>query len=60
MPPSHLAPSAPPPSGRYLSFTEREEIALARAKGHGVREIGHRLARSAPTSLPIQRAACLT
>ena len=49
MPPSHLAPSARPPSGRYLSFTEREEIALLRVKGHGVREIGRRLARSAST-----------
>ena len=49
MPPSHLAPSARPPSGRYLSLPEREEIALLRAKGHGVREIGRRLARSAST-----------
>ena len=27
------------PSGRYLSFDEREQIALLRAKNHGVREI---------------------
>jgi hypothetical protein len=27
MPPSHLAPSAKPASGRYLSFAEREETA---------------------------------
>ena len=27
------------PSGRYLSFVEREEIALLRAQDHGVREI---------------------
>ncbi|HCX83640.1 MAG TPA: IS30 family transposase, partial [Micrococcales bacterium] len=27
------------PSGRYLSFEEREEIALMRAKDKGVREI---------------------
>lgn len=27
------------PSGRYLSFVEREEIALLRAQGRGVREI---------------------
>src|SRR5262245_21333982 len=26
-------------AGRYLSFGEREEIALLRAQGHGVREI---------------------
>ena len=28
MPPSHLSQSAKPLSGRYLSFEEREEIAL--------------------------------
>jgi IS30 family transposase len=50
MPPSHLAPSAKPPSGRYLSFTEREEIALLRVQGHGVREIARRLGR-APSTL---------
>jgi IS30 family transposase len=49
MPPSHLAPSAPPLSGRYLSFAEREQIALLRAKGHGIRQIARRLARSAST-----------
>jgi hypothetical protein len=27
-------------SGRYLSFAEREEIAMLRARGCGVREIG--------------------
>lgn len=32
MPPSHLAPSSPEPSGRYLSFAEREQIALAIAR----------------------------
>jgi IS30 family transposase len=49
MPPSHLAPSAPSPTGRYLSFAEREEIALARARGDGVREIAARLGRAAST-----------
>lgn len=49
MPPSHLAPSAPPPTGRYLSFAEREEIALARARGAGVREIAAQLGRAAST-----------
>jgi hypothetical protein len=34
-----------PLSGRYLSFPEREEIALARAQGLGVREIARRLGR---------------
>jgi IS30 family transposase len=38
-----------PLSGRYLSFAEREEIALLRAGGCGVREIARRLGRSAST-----------
>jgi IS30 family transposase len=46
---SHLRPSAPPPSGRYLSFTEREQIALGRAHGHGVREIARQLTRAPST-----------
>ncbi len=33
MPPSHLAPWAQPPSGGYLSFAERVEIALLSAQG---------------------------
>ena len=49
MPPSHLAPSAPLPSGRHLSFVEREEIALLRAQGHGVREIARRIGRAGST-----------
>lgn len=36
-------------SGRYLSLAEREEIALWRAQGEGVREIARRLGRSAST-----------
>jgi transposase, IS30 family len=46
---SHLMPSAPPPSGRYLAFTDREQIALWRAQGHGVRAIGRQLARAPST-----------
>jgi IS30 family transposase len=42
-------PSALPPSGRYLAFIDREQIALWRAQGHGVREIARRLARAAST-----------
>jgi IS30 family transposase len=38
-----------PPSGRYLSFTEREEIALLRARSCGVREIARQLGRSPST-----------
>jgi IS30 family transposase len=45
MPPLSLAE----PSGRYLSFTEREEIAIARAGGGGVREIARMLGRNEGT-----------
>jgi transposase-like protein len=38
-----------PLSGRYLSFAEREEIALLRAQKVGVREIARRLGRAAST-----------
>jgi IS30 family transposase len=38
-----------PLSGRYLSFEEREEIALLRAQGAGVREIARRLNRAPST-----------
>jgi IS30 family transposase len=38
-----------PLSGRYLCFEEREEIALLRARGVGVREIARCLGRSAST-----------
>jgi Helix-turn-helix domain len=43
-------PQLPPRvSGRYLSSAEREDIALWRAQGEGVREIAWRLGRSAST-----------
>jgi IS30 family transposase len=38
-----------PLSGRYLSFEEREEIALLRAQGAGIREIARRLGRAPST-----------
>ena len=38
-----------PLSGRYLCFEEREEIALLRAQGVGVREIARRVGRSPST-----------
>src|SRR6266508_2338661 len=43
-----MAPSfvLAPLSGRYLSFAEREEIAVLRAGGCGVREVARRLGRS--------------
>ena len=49
MPPSHLSRSSKPLSGRYLSFAGREEIALLRAQGHGVREIARQLERAPST-----------
>jgi transposase, IS30 family len=46
-----MPPLSPrPPSGRYLSFGERREIALLRAGGAGVREIARRL-RRAPSAV---------
>ena len=45
MPPISLGPT----SGRYLSFAEREEIAILHAQGVGVREIGRCLGRCAST-----------
>lgn len=41
--------SLAPPSGRYLSFAEREDIALLKAQNTGVREIARRVGRDAST-----------
>ena len=49
MAPCHLSRSSKPPSRRYLSFAEREEIALLQVQGLGVREIARRLSRAAST-----------
>ena len=49
MAPSHLSRSSKPLSGRCLTFAEREEIALWRARGLGVREIARRSGRAAST-----------
>lgn len=43
MPPAALAPSSKALSGRYLSFAEREELAILRVQGLGVREIARDL-----------------
>jgi hypothetical protein len=43
-----------PVTGRYLSFEEREEIAVLKARGAGVREIARRVGRAPSTS----RASC--
>ena len=45
MPPTNLTPL----SGRYLSFEEREEIAILRAQTVGVCEIARRIERSPST-----------
>src|ERR1700712_1460354 len=45
MPPIELTPGTAP----YLSFSEREEIALLRAQDCGIREIARRLQRSPST-----------
>jgi IS30 family transposase len=42
-------PSRAPLSGRYLSFAEREEIAILRAQDVGVRETARQLGRSPST-----------
>jgi IS30 family transposase len=38
-----------PPSGHYLSFAEREEVAILRARGCGVREIARSMNRAPST-----------
>src|SRR6185436_17895712 len=47
--PAMFGPSAKRPSGRYLSFAEREEIAMLRIQGHSMQEIARRLGRAAST-----------
>lgn len=37
------------PTGRYLSFAEREEIALLKVEGYGVREIAGAIGRDPGT-----------
>src|SRR4051794_625283 len=49
MPPKVLVPSSKAVSERYLSCAEREEIALLRAQGCGVRQTARRLGRDAST-----------
>ena len=47
--PVHYAQSSKPLSGRYLSFAEREEIAILRVQKHGVRAIARKLGRAPST-----------
>jgi transposase, IS30 family len=56
MPPLELAE----PSGRYLSFSEREEIALHRTAGLGVRAIARQLGRHPSTISREIARGCLT
>jgi IS30 family transposase len=49
MAPSHLSRSSKPLSGRYLSFAEREEIAILHSQKCGVCEVARRLGRAAST-----------
>lgn len=55
IPPISLVPN----SGRYLSFAEREEIALLKAQRCGVREVARQLVRSPSTiSRPLPPYCC--
>jgi IS30 family transposase len=49
MPPAMFGRSAKPLSGRYLSLADREELAILRAQGAGVREIARQMGWSAST-----------
>lgn len=49
MAPTHLAPCTKGPSGRYLCFAEREEIAILHAQGRCIREIARRMGRAPST-----------
>jgi hypothetical protein len=44
-----MSPFGPTLTGRYLSFAEREEIALLNAQGTGVRQIARELGRAPST-----------
>jgi transposase, IS30 family len=56
MPPMDLAG----PQGRYLTFSEREEIALGRAANLGVRQIARQLGRAPSTVSREIARGCLT
>lgn len=49
MPPTHVSPSAKPTIGRYLTFIEREDIAIEVAKGTGINAIARKLGRAPST-----------
>jgi transposase-like protein len=47
--PVHYSRSSKPLSDRYLAFAEREEIAILRVQGYGVRAIARKLGRAPST-----------
>ena len=49
MPPTHVSPSAKSTTGRYLTFPEREDIAIEVAKGTAINAIARKLGRSPST-----------
>lgn len=49
MPPTHVSPAATPTIGRYLTFPEREDIAIEVARGTGTNAIARKLGRSPST-----------
>ncbi len=49
MAPTQLAPLAPALTGRFLTFHEREEIAIELARGTGIRAVARKLGRSPST-----------
>lgn len=49
MPPAMFGQWAKPLSGRYLWLAEREELAMLRAQGRGIREMARQIGRSAST-----------
>jgi IS30 family transposase len=49
MPPFNFSHSSKPLSGRYLAFTEREEIAILWVQEHGIRAIARKLGRAPST-----------
>ena len=60
MPPTHLSASANLPSERYLTFREREDIAIELAKGAGIPAIARKLGRSPSTISRVVRRNAAT
>ncbi len=58
MPPSTLGPSSKPLAAGHLSFAGREELAILRVQGFGIREIARRLGRAA-TNQEVRRRSTI-